>query len=230
MSPSHSRKKGVRYRYYVSQAILQSRKAQAGKVFRVPAPDIEALIERFLRGHCPHHQGDLRALVEVQIARITVKPDCISVELKIPAESCVQGSDGSPSRQIVSLPWSKKPLRAEKGVTAQASALNGAQGGLPSALAPPGEPRAKEALLTALAKARHWLEELMGGIGLAEIANREGCTERHLRAVMQLAFVSPRIVQAISDDAVPVGLNATRLTLSLPQLWWEQERLHLLAA
>ena len=63
MTSSHSRKKGVRYRYYVSQAILQSRKGKAGQVFRVPAPDIEAQIERFLRERCRHHQGDLRALV-----------------------------------------------------------------------------------------------------------------------------------------------------------------------
>jgi site-specific DNA recombinase len=36
MTPSHSRKKGVRYRYYVSQAVLQSRKSDAGKCFGYP--------------------------------------------------------------------------------------------------------------------------------------------------------------------------------------------------
>jgi hypothetical protein len=230
MTPSHSRKKGVRYRYYVSQAILQSRKAKAGQVFRVPAPDIEGLIERFLRERCRHQQGDLRALVEGQIASITVKLDCISVELATSGESGVGREDASLTRQVVNLPWSKKPFRAEKGVDAQPAALSGPNGELPSALLTPSDPRTKEALLSALAKARHWLEQLMAGIGLAEIANREGCTERHLRAVIQLAFVSPRIVQAIRDDAAAVGLNATRLTLSLPQLWWEQEKLHLLAA
>jgi len=39
MSPSHARKNGVRYRYYVSQAVLQHRKAQAGSVPRVSAPE-----------------------------------------------------------------------------------------------------------------------------------------------------------------------------------------------
>src|SRR5581483_10728070 len=39
MTPSHSRKKGVRYRYYVSQALLQSRKEKAGEVLRVSAAD-----------------------------------------------------------------------------------------------------------------------------------------------------------------------------------------------
>jgi site-specific DNA recombinase len=39
MSPSHANKKGVRYRYYVSQAVLQNRKEEAGDIARVAAPD-----------------------------------------------------------------------------------------------------------------------------------------------------------------------------------------------
>jgi hypothetical protein len=34
MSPSHANKRGVRYRYYVSQAVLQNRKTQAGSITR----------------------------------------------------------------------------------------------------------------------------------------------------------------------------------------------------
>jgi site-specific DNA recombinase len=41
MSPSHANKKGVRYRYYISQAVLLSRKDKAGGIARVAAPDIE---------------------------------------------------------------------------------------------------------------------------------------------------------------------------------------------
>ena len=37
MSPSHANKKGVRYRYYVSQAVLQNRKDEAGSIVRVAA-------------------------------------------------------------------------------------------------------------------------------------------------------------------------------------------------
>src|ERR1700716_3559116 len=51
MSPSHANKKGVRYRYYVSQAVLQGRKDEAGSVPRVSAPDIEALIIAAVRDH-----------------------------------------------------------------------------------------------------------------------------------------------------------------------------------
>src|SRR5271166_291769 len=49
MSPSHANKKGVRYRYYVSQAVLQNRKSEAGSVSRVSGPDIEHIVVAALR-------------------------------------------------------------------------------------------------------------------------------------------------------------------------------------
>ena len=41
MSSSHAAKDGQRWRYYVSQAVLQGRKHEAGSVARVPALEIE---------------------------------------------------------------------------------------------------------------------------------------------------------------------------------------------
>ena len=48
MSPSYSTKKGVRYRFYVSSALLRGRKAEAGSVGRVSAVAIEDEITRFV--------------------------------------------------------------------------------------------------------------------------------------------------------------------------------------
>jgi site-specific DNA recombinase len=44
MSPSHSRKGGARYRYYVSSALIQGQPESAGSVARVPAAKIEAVV------------------------------------------------------------------------------------------------------------------------------------------------------------------------------------------
>jgi site-specific DNA recombinase len=44
MSPTHANKRGVPYRYYVSHALLQNRKAKAGSITRVPAPEVETLV------------------------------------------------------------------------------------------------------------------------------------------------------------------------------------------
>ena len=51
MSPSHTNKLGVRYRYYVSHAILQQRKNEVGSVGRVPAAEIEKLVLEGVRSH-----------------------------------------------------------------------------------------------------------------------------------------------------------------------------------
>ena len=44
MSPSHSNSRNRRYRYYVSQAIIQSRKHEAGSISKIPANEIERVV------------------------------------------------------------------------------------------------------------------------------------------------------------------------------------------
>ena len=51
MSPTHANKGGARYRYYVSQAVLQNKPPPSGLVSRVPAAEIEALVVAALRSH-----------------------------------------------------------------------------------------------------------------------------------------------------------------------------------
>jgi len=212
MSPCYTSKKGPRYRYYLSQAYLQSRKAQAGTVHRVSAPEIEAVIERFLRLRCPGVSEELRTLLEAQIGRITITAKSLEVELTTPAG--VEGQESDQPRPVVSLPWSKKPSRVKKGVVYDPGTLE-------------ADPRAKDVILTAINKARRWVDELMSGRSLATIAQEEGCTIRHARSLVQLAFVSPKVVKAIIDQCLPSGLTATGLLQRMSPLWLLQEERHL---
>jgi len=45
MTPSHANKKGTRYRYYVSHGLVRGRRSDAPRGRRVPAGDLEALVE-----------------------------------------------------------------------------------------------------------------------------------------------------------------------------------------
>ena len=45
MSPTHASKRGARYRYYVSRALLEKQSAQGGAVARLSAPGIEPSIK-----------------------------------------------------------------------------------------------------------------------------------------------------------------------------------------
>jgi site-specific DNA recombinase len=88
------------------------------------------------------------------------------------------------------------------------------------------KPSRRESLLMAIAQARSWVDELANGrVGsLAALARREGKAERHIRLLLPLAFVSPRIVSTILGGTAPAGLTITALAHALPWSWAEQER------
>jgi site-specific DNA recombinase len=90
----------------------------------------------------------------------------------------------------------------------------------------PITPSRRETLLTAIAKARQWVDEVAQGrtATFAQIARREGKVERHVRLLAPLAFLSPRIAAAIMDGTAPANLTATSLARALPCSWAEQER------
>jgi site-specific DNA recombinase len=79
-------------------------------------------------------------------------------------------------------------------------------------------------LLTAIAKARRWVDDLVGGraASFAEIAKREGKVERHIRLLAPLAFISPRIVTTIIDGSAPSDLTVTGLAKTHAYSWAEQ--------
>jgi site-specific DNA recombinase len=88
--------------------------------------------------------------------------------------------------------------------------------------------RCDPALIKAIARGRAWFEELATGRArsLQESAKREGITRRYIRRLVNLAFLSPDLVEAVLHGRQPVELTATPLTeLDLPLDWAEQHRL-----
>jgi site-specific DNA recombinase len=90
----------------------------------------------------------------------------------------------------------------------------------------PMKPARREDLLGAIAKARSWLHEFANGrlTSFAVLARREGKTERHIRLLLSLAFLSPRIVSTVLDGTAPADVTITALARALPWSWTEQER------
>jgi hypothetical protein len=83
----------------------------------------------------------------------------------------------------------------------------------------------REALLSAVAKARTWIDDLVEGRvrSFSEIAKREGKVERHIRLLAPLAFASPRIISEIVDGFAAFELTVTNFTKRLAYSWAEQE-------
>ena len=126
MSPTHANKQGARYRYYVSHAMLQNRKGEAGNIARVPAPEIESLVCEGMRRHLaamgeagPATGSADRDLIERHVARVIVTPQALEVRLNPAGE---QAEDPRPASRLPavrqsrsSFPGSRQalwPLRA----------------------------------------------------------------------------------------------------------------------
>jgi hypothetical protein len=208
---------------------MQKRRPDAGKVARVPAPEIEAVVAKALREHfglddkgeLPKDAGD-RHLIEHHVQRIIVKPQAIEIHLrgetdhsKGAATGDVKAtSESDPSPLALSAPWSPAAFSDVKGIIH-------APAHRPATL----NSETRDALLSAIAKARSWIEGLIDGriTSFAEIAKKEGKVERHIRLLCPLAFVSPRIIAAIMDGSAPADLTVTRLAQRLAYSWEEQE-------
>jgi site-specific DNA recombinase len=85
MTPSHSNKNGVRYRYYVSHLLLQRRKENTGNVARVPAAPLEKLVVEAVSARMqlsPERRADLsdHEVVDRFVARVVVRPHAVDIE------------------------------------------------------------------------------------------------------------------------------------------------------
>src|SRR5262245_4016489 len=227
MTPTHTNKRGARYRYYVSHAIMQGRNQEAGSVNRVPAPEVENAVVSAVRKHLAvvgsgerSNLPDNRALLEKHADRIIMKPDMIEIHLAQPTESeeqqklsrFGQATEIDGERAVLTVPWSATTGSEVNGILHSPS-----QGS--SRISPN-----RETLLIAIARARSWIRDLVeGGVqSFGEIAQREGKVERHIRLLAPLAFFSPKLIQEIIDGgAIPKG-TVTSLARRLSYSWTDQ--------
>jgi hypothetical protein len=210
MSPTHANKKGVRYRYYVSQAVLQNRKDEAGNIARVAAPDIEELVIAAIR----HHVGDIgrqvatgqtspppelsdRDLVALKIERIVLRSRHIDITLRGSAFPEGQGTadSGSLAPMTLPLPWTPTSASARKGIAWKPSAQTNL------------DPATSDLLLTAIARARSWMNDLSEGRvnSFEEIARSESKIERHIRHL-----APPRTARHLATPRPARAIDALR--------------------
>ena len=223
MTPTYAIKKGVRYRYYVSCVLNQGRKEEAGSFPRVAAAAVERVVLDAVGGLSPVTQIELRpgppsgellrparqkALRELRanVDRITLGFQSIEIRL-------LEDSD-LPSK-LIAIPWSPQAFRRKREIIQPScESASGAR---------PIRAEARRKLLSAIAKGRRWLDEMISGKveGIETIANREGVSERSARMGLSLAFLAPDIVQAAVDGILPRGLGVSRL-MGMPPSWADQ--------
>jgi len=151
--------------------------------------------------------GD-RRLIEAVVERVAIRDGSIEIALTREAAAIV-------GEAAVVVPWRKLPARVSREL------IPPIEGAHPDAQPIRSDTRAK--LLTGVAKARGWLDELIAGriLDIADLAQREKRSIRSAAMLLSLAFLAPRLVQAIADNRLPRGIGLTRLA-DLPSDWSEQ--------
>ena len=215
MSPTHAVKKGVRYRYYVSSALVQGRTAEAGSIARVPAAEIETPVRDALREHVGEEalEANTEAALCKQInLRVTLRSGSLEMTWIDPAALDQDGT--SDDRCRLEIPYNASSHKRRREIILPTSAASGVR---------PIREQVQRDLVVAIAQGKSWLKETLAGASLHAIACREGRSERSVRMTLSLAFLDPQLVRAALHGSLPRGVSTRSLT-DAPLLWHEQWR------
>ena len=212
MTPSHARKKGKRYRYYLSSPLIQGHAECAGSVRRVPAPEVETLVIDAVRKRLKDSTTATdRDLVNSHVARVEVQAKRIAITLlRKDREKANRKTDSA----AFYIPWKKNTLKRRREIIVPASSGHDMR---------PIRSETRVALVTSIACGRGWLDEIVRGsvADVEEIATRENCSVRQVNMTISLSFLSPTLVKAAIDGRLPRGIGIARLR-DAPAEWSRQ--------
>ena len=255
LTPTHAAKKGRRYRYYLSGVRTTDAGTDGAQGWRLPAQEIEdavirvltdaltspaMLLERIGTAGIPSDQtrkmlnratrlatalnrspAQRAKVVRDLIEKVVIGENAITIRIRrcaLSGGAVAPPSSESPSDSPIELaaPMAFRRRGVEMRLVLPAVAIQN------------GPSRCDPTLIKAIARGRAWFEELAAGRArsLRELAERDGITRRYVRRLVDLAFLSPELVDAILHGRQPVELTATRLTeLDLPLDWTDQRSL-----
>jgi site-specific DNA recombinase len=204
MSPSFSSKNGVRYRFYVSSALLRGRKEATGSVSRIAATDIESAVLAALeadRKGCKSDDG--LAAIEM-LERVVVGRD--QLQIKIAA-----GTDADAAGQEIRIPLSAET----KGTSTLLEGNSGSEGAR------------NEGLIQSIVRAHVWVRNLQDGTydSIEALAEANLLHPKVVRQALRLAFLSRDVTSAVLEGSQPAMLSLARIPKLLPLAWTEHRRL-----
>ncbi|TPE48942.1 recombinase family protein [Amaricoccus solimangrovi] len=254
MRPSHASKKGRRYRYYVSEALIENGVAHGARGWRVPAPELEAAVSRAIAAR-PREPALQARLLDTGTTRADPSATTIRriLELAERLDAPGPGGDRDLPRLLVSrVALTESALRAEVGFGRLAGAAHRpiadlADLDLPGfTVAAPPRPRRRgpelriilggaaapvpgpdPVLLRTLVEARRRAADYLDaarGLTVSDIARREGVDTGDVSRSLQLAFLAPDLVARILDGTQPTALTAERLKRIDLPLRWADQR------
>jgi hypothetical protein len=208
MSPSFSTNNGVRYRFYVSSALLRGRKAEAGSVGRLAAQAIEDAVVQAARNQLPTDEAlDDVQFLDRHLSRIDLGQNELIVSLRPLEQNHTDECNGDAALRI-RLPWS--PTSSTQPLSSNPNPPNYRE-----------EPDLKA--VQAIVRARHWASELCEGTydSVEDLAASAKLNPKVVRKQLRLAFLAPEILEAILNGKRGCSLPDLRRIAAIS---WHSQR------
>ncbi len=237
-----------RYRYYVSKKLVRSGPEGAEHGWRLSAPELERSVSAAARqiltdrdaiaqaveesGVDAHRLPALLKSAQAWIERLRAKTEAAAALADL-----IERTDLSREGIRVSLKVPVPPAEEQKGAPLCHIALTKfvpmqmKRRGVEMRMVLEGDStpaRIDLPLLKAVARARRWSQDLVSGRvqSVSEIARRKELDRRSVHRLLRLGFLSPRIVEAITEGRQPPDLTVIALIrrIDLPLRWRAQEQ------
>lgn len=245
LTPSHANKKGKRYRYYVSNRVLNTAgKDDSNRKFggwRLPAKTLE---DQIAKATLSHLRTQLPVDLQINpaadaIAKIGSHLDLLEAQSRTRGPnvilSCIEKGTIRPGAIAISL----NPGAIADAIEISEDELN------PDALlfslpfqfrkrgvetkltiGPANSKPADTTLIRSIAKAHQYYHAIKNGQTFEEIAEGENLSKRRIMQVIDLAFLAPDIVKLIVQGEQPEALTAKCLGINpMPSDWQAQRRI-----
>ena len=241
LTPTHTQRRGKRYRYYVSNRLVAGRATAAdASGWRLPAPALEEAVAGVVADHV-----ETKAKHQAILAR----PDA-STANAVQANAAaicsrLRRGDDAPLRDLIAsgeigigqmtIALAHGPLAVALSVTPTAFAAEALTITAPFELRRRGvetriiagapKQQSDKMLIQRLAEAHRWVNQLRAGVPPSQLSACHGRSDAYIRTRAQLAFLSPRIQAAILDGTQPPGLCLEQILRNgVPLDWAEQQR------
>ncbi len=242
MSPSHTKKGNKRYRYYVSQALIQHQDSKAGYIARVTADEVESAVFKTLQQLYSDSQKVLKIIgydkLELSLIKIVSKKAKSLLAMTYTknvldkVHSSIQKIIINKNNLVIHIArdqlaylFGLEPIKSDHYLLKQAIqwklnckgqtlVLHGENAMIKSK-------NSSQSLQNAIVKALTWNQGLLNGSykSMSEIADNEDVVVSYVRRILRLAFLSPEILKCILSDSVPTGVNLEYLKASTSLNW-----------
>jgi site-specific DNA recombinase len=204
LTPTHTRKAGRRFAYYVSNRLIAGGKDPSG--WRLPAEALEATLRQIIVGHLRRAAEGHALLAQPEasgaaelVGRATALADRVESEPALLGKIIASGTlikgklqlelDPAVIAAALEVPVAALSDRLLRFSCAFALRRRGVETRI---IAGETMPAQDEVMQRTLAEAHHWARALLRGTSLTEIARATGRSEPYIRTRIPLAFLAPK--------------------------------------